>query len=301
MSEFSANMGTATVQKCSKKESAGKDDTAVKSRTAAKSKKPATSAKKPKKSDTKKTEKTPSKMASTAKGKQKKAPGKTSGGKGAGKKKPSNVGSRQRMHTKAMQYRFLEALVNNRFCIYKACKAAGIGRQSFYDWKKIDAEFREKYEDVLEARIDAWEAALHRNIMAGSDVSIIFGLKTKGRRRGYGDKPMPSKEAVVIITDLLAETITTKEAAYRLYMIGEKIPDAMKIELEKTPVPEPEPDLPPAIEDDELERKYQEQMAKQDQQRDTWLPGRREEVKAIKGELKDQDSFSPEAVKETNR
>jgi len=42
-------------------------------------------------------------------------------------------------------------------------------------------------------------------------------------------------------------------------------------------------------------------MAKQDQQRDTWLPGRREEVKAIKGELKDQDSFSPEAVKETNR
>jgi hypothetical protein len=153
----------------------------------------------------------------------------------------------------------------------------------------------EKYDDLNEAKIDAWEEALHRNILAGAEVSTIFGLKTKGRKRGYGDKAMPSKEAIAIVKRLLADEITTKEAAYQLYMIGEQIPEVMKIELEKTPPDMPPPELPPAMSDEELEERYQKGLATQNQQKETFVPERRKEVQAIKEELKDIESFGPNA------
>lgn len=216
-------------------------------------------------------------------------------------KKRGTSGSRRVESTKAIQDKFLEALANNRFCIYKACKAAEIVRQTFYNWLEADNDFAEKYNDLNEAKIDAWEEALHRNIIAGAEVSTIFALKTKGRKRGYGDRPMPSKEAVAIINDLLAEKITTKEAAYKLYMIGEQIPDVMKIELEKTPVEVPPPELPPAMSDDELEEAYQKGLAKQEEEKEKFLPQRRKEVQEIKDELKNIDSFIPEAgIKKDN-
>jgi len=153
----------------------------------------------------------------------------------------------------------------------------------------------ERYNDANEAKIDAWEEALHRNILAGAEVSTIFGLKTKGRKRGYGDKPMPSKEAIAIVKRLLADEITTKEAAYQLYIIGEQIPDVMKIELEKTPPDVPPPELPPAMDDAELEAGYQRKMAEINNEKEKWLPGRRKEVQGIKDDLKDIESFGPDA------
>lgn len=213
--------------------------------------------------------------------------------------KSPRTGSRRKEGTRACQDRFLEALANNRFCIYRACKEAGIARQTFYHWRDKDKAFMARYDEFNEAKIDAWEEALHRNIVAGAEVSTIFGLKTKGRKRGYGDKPMPSKEAVAIINRLLADEITTREAAYRLWMIGEKIPDAMKIELEKTPPDMPPPELPPAMSDEELEERYQKGLARQNQQRDDFVPKRREEVQAIKEELKGIESFGPDAEMRT--
>lgn len=212
-----------------------------------------------------------------------------------GSKNPPRIGSRRKELTRACQDRFLEALTNNRFCIYKACKEAGISRQTFYHWRDTDNAFMARYDEVNEAKIDAWEEALHRNIIAGAEVSTIFGLKTKGRKRGYGDKPVPSREAVAIIKELLAEKITTKDAAYKLYMIGEQIPEVMKIELEKTPPDIPPPELPPAMDDAELEAGYRRKMAEIDKQEQEWVPKRRDEVQGIKDELKDIESFGPDA------
>lgn len=223
----------------------------------------------------------------------KKKPAKKEAVKKGGKKRGIS-GSRREESTKACQDKFLEALANNRFCIYKACKEAGISRRIFYHWRDADSEFMGKYDDLNEAKIDAWEEALHRNIQAGDSVSIIFGLKMKGRKRGYGDKPMPSKEAVSIINDLLAEKITVKEAAYKLYLLGEQIPDVMKIELEKTPVETPPPELPPAMSDEELEEAYQKGLAKQREEKEKFLPQRQEDVRQIKEELKNIDSFIPD-------
>ena len=206
--------------------------------------------------------------------------------------KKKKTGSSNLKQSKAKQSIFLKALVENRFNISIACKEAGISRTQFYVWKN-DPKFLEKYDEVHETRGDEWEEALHRNVVSGNPLSIIFGLKTQYRKRGYGDKPVPSKEAAAIIQDLLDEKITMREAALKLYLIGEQIPEVMKIELEKTPVEPPPPELPPAMDEDELERRYREQLNKAQEQKDVWVPQRREEVQQIKDELKDNDSFAP--------
>jgi len=280
---------SATVQKAAKKGlSAPKKGTASKSKAAPKA------ASKTTKAAAKIQEAPPKKKAAPGKAPKKKTP-KNPVAKKRGSKNPPRIGSRRKELTRACQDRFLEALTNNRFCIYKACKVAGIARQTFYLWRDNDSAFMERYSEVNEAKIDAWEEALHRNVVAGDTVATIFGLKTKGRKRGYGDKPMPSKEAIAIVKRLLADEITTKEAAYQLYIIGEQIPDVMKIELEKTPPDVPPPELPPAMDDAELEAGYRRKMAEIDEEKEKWLPVRRGDVQGLKDELKDIESFGPDA------
>ncbi len=74
--------------------------------------------------------------------------------------------------------------------IQVACQRVGVGRATFYSWKKEDAEFRKLADKAVnEGRLaitDLAESRLIRNIQDGNNTAIIFWLKNNNER--YTDK-----------------------------------------------------------------------------------------------------------------
>ena len=83
---------------------------------------------------------------------------------------------------------FLVSLKKNNGNISEACIAANIGRQTYYDWIEKDEVFRQDSNDAQESLIDLVESKLLENIKDNDNTSIIFFLKTKGKKRGYIEK-----------------------------------------------------------------------------------------------------------------
>lgn len=81
--------------------------------------------------------------------------------------------------------KFLEIYEKNMCNITNACKIVGICRETFYNWKEQDADFRKKLEYAEETILDFAETMLVNNIREGKETSLIFFLKTKGKKRGY--------------------------------------------------------------------------------------------------------------------
>ena len=69
-----------------------------------------------------------------------------------------------------------------------SCKAFGISRQTFYNWKSDDEKFAKRISDVQEGLIDFVESKLMENIKDNDTTSTIFYLKTKGKSRGYTER-----------------------------------------------------------------------------------------------------------------
>ena len=80
--------------------------------------------------------------------------------------------------------KFLEVYASKMGNVSKACKAANISRQTYYDWMK-DKEFAGKVDEVREGLLDFAEHQLLSNIKDGKTAEILFYLKTKGKARGY--------------------------------------------------------------------------------------------------------------------
>lgn len=106
---------------------------------------------------------------------------------------------------------------------------------------------------------------------------------------------MMSPKATAILQNVLDDTITIKDAAYQITMLGLPLPEVLKIELSKMQPDPPPPDLPPEISDEELEAGYQRKKAEIDKQEKEWVAERQIEVQAIKDELKGVASFGPDA------
>jgi hypothetical protein len=202
---------------------------------------------------------------------------------------------------KLRQCNFIKVLIENNFNISRACKAADVPRRTFYDWRHDDQEFAEQIDEAFEARIDEWEACLHKNIKAGSDACVIFALKTLGKARGWVERETSNSKVIEILSRALKDEITTREAAYQITMLGLPLPEVLKIELSKIQPEPPPPDLPESIKDEELERLYREQMSKIKEQEENWVPERQAEVKELKDELKGVESFGPDAEQKSNR
>ena len=79
---------------------------------------------------------------------------------------------------------FLEVFASKMGNVSKACKAANISRQTFYDWMK-DSDFAGQVDEVREGLLDFAEHQLLSNIRDGKTAEILFYLKTKGKKRGY--------------------------------------------------------------------------------------------------------------------
>lgn len=191
----------------------------------------------------------------------------------------------------AKQQTFIAALPGHNFNVSKVCRTLSIGRSTFYEWLSDFPDFKRQYEESVEEQIDVWEESLLKNIKAGDAASIIFALKTRGKCRGWAEREPVNQKAVTILEDVLAGTITAREAGYKFALLGLPLPEVLKIELSKTHDEESKEYECPSPE--ELEARAREAMNAVENDRDRFLPARRAEVEQIKKELAHVDSFAP--------
>ena len=79
----------------------------------------------------------------------------------------------------------IETLSNCYVNISKACRIMGIDRSTHYDWYNNNPHYKQLFDDLQEGMIDLAETMLMSNIEDAKETSIIFFLKTKGKKRGY--------------------------------------------------------------------------------------------------------------------
>jgi len=83
---------------------------------------------------------------------------------------------------------FLAAFSTKACNISEGCKAAGIGRQTAYDWQDSDPKFKADMAACKAALIDMAESLLFRNMTEGDTTALIFFLKTQAKDRGYVER-----------------------------------------------------------------------------------------------------------------
>lgn len=102
----------------------------------------------------------------------------------------------------------------------------------------------------------------------------------------------PGISVVPILQALRNGEITVRDAAYDISILGEPLPEILKIELTKDG--RDSLDIGEGTSADELERRAQEALVATMAQREYFLPQRQEEVRQIKESLKHLSSFNPE-------
>jgi hypothetical protein len=83
--------------------------------------------------------------------------------------------------------KLLKALEFHKGIVSHACKDVGLSKTTFYDYCKKDPEFKNKVDEIDEITLDFVESKLLDKIDEGSERSILFYMKYKGRKRGYTD------------------------------------------------------------------------------------------------------------------
>lgn len=85
-------------------------------------------------------------------------------------------------HTKKA---LIEALEKSLGIVTVACKKVGVARQTFYNYKDSDPEFKAAVDELENVALDFVESQLFQQIRENNSTSTIFFLKTKGKHRGY--------------------------------------------------------------------------------------------------------------------
>ena len=87
--------------------------------------------------------------------------------------------------------KFIKQLSENLGNVTEACKELNIGRRTYYNWRELDEEFKERCDNVPEELLDMAENSLLSEIQnknsKGHITATIFYLKTKGKKRGYNE------------------------------------------------------------------------------------------------------------------
>jgi hypothetical protein len=81
----------------------------------------------------------------------------------------------------------LEALEKTLGIVTPACKDVGISRNQFYNYYNTDPDFKKAVDDIHEITLDFAENQLLKKIKEGSERSILFYMKYRGRKRGYSE------------------------------------------------------------------------------------------------------------------
>jgi hypothetical protein len=115
--------------------------------------------------------------------------------------------------TKAKKKEFLLEYYKHGF-VNMACSDIGITRGTYKQWRHHDKTFKAYCDEVLEARLDLAEMKLMDNIREGKESSLLFFLKTKGRKRGYVTED--NKEEVTVDFDFTKMNELPREKLIKL-------------------------------------------------------------------------------------
>lgn len=111
--------------------------------------------------------------------------------------------------------------------VESACNRAGVGRSTYYDWRKNDAEFKKLADKALSFGNslinDMAESGLIKNIQNGSNTAMIFWLKN--HHPGYSDRVIHQHE--------LADKEISKEQAQEIGVALHHIGLASILRMEK--------------------------------------------------------------------
>ena len=76
----------------------------------------------------------------------------------------------------ARKQAFLDEL-RQKYSVYHACKAAGIGRTTVYAWRQDDDEFAKAWDAALADAVDVLEASAYQRALEGDTTLTKFLLK----------------------------------------------------------------------------------------------------------------------------
>ena len=80
---------------------------------------------------------------------------------------------------------FLKVLKSNLGIVTATCEKVGMSRRTFYNWIESDEDFKTSVQEIYDYQCDYVESQLFKKIQQGSEKSIHFYLKYKGKDRGY--------------------------------------------------------------------------------------------------------------------
>ena len=84
---------------------------------------------------------------------------------------------------------FPSILVECMGIVSAACKKAGISRETYYNWHKLDPEFRASIDAIEPATHGFVEDTLKLLIGEKNPSAVFFYLKTKCKHLGYEESP----------------------------------------------------------------------------------------------------------------
>ena len=87
-----------------------------------------------------------------------------------------------------LKKRLLKYMVENLGNVTASCQQAKCSRKTYYEYYKKFKKFREEINSISEMALDFVEDKLFSLIEEQNVASVIFYLKTKGRKRGYSEK-----------------------------------------------------------------------------------------------------------------
>ena len=103
---------------------------------------------------------------------------------------PANIKKLKLNHHQKL---FLLCFGKTGYNIAKTCRIVGVTRTTYYNWMNKNEVFREKFEELKNEKLDLAESILFQNMQHEnkfvSNAAVIFYLKTKGRERGYEERP----------------------------------------------------------------------------------------------------------------
>jgi hypothetical protein len=95
----------------------------------------------------------------------------------------------QTTHNLTKKQKDFLVIFENKLCIVSpSCRAAKIGRKTFYDWCEKNPTFKQAVEDTKVNQKDFGENALLSLVQKGNPAATIFYNKCKNKDRGYVER-----------------------------------------------------------------------------------------------------------------
>ena len=93
----------------------------------------------------------------------------------------------EQKRTQSNKKKLLDALEKSLGIVTEACEKSQLSRTQHYKWYKEDKDYRQQVDNIEGKFVDFAETHLKEQIKNNNTQATIFYLKTRGRKRGYGD------------------------------------------------------------------------------------------------------------------